>query len=151
MSAPTALRTHRTDTIHRKTLVIDGNMDHPLFSFLDQLLALALDDDAFDSRSAQHVTNIFHAKMPPGRCGIMVKWKRQALDLPVFREPMRGSQGPGTSPSEPLRAHTYARRLTSLGRMAGLQENLGQKWFRRGLLNVVNRTCPVCSCRHADR
>ena len=110
-------------------------MDHPLFGFLDKLLALALDDDAFDSRSAQHVANIFHAKMDP----------------PVFREPMRGSRGPGTSPSEPLRARTYARRLTSLGWMAGFQENLGQKWFRKGLLNVVNRTRPVSSRRHADR
>ena len=126
-------------------------MDHPLFGFLDKLLALALDDDAFDSRSAQHVANIFHAKMPLGRCCIMLKWKRRALDPPVFREPMRGSRGPGTSPSEPLRARTYARRLTSLGWMAGFQENLGQKWFRKGLLNVVNRTRPVSSRRHADR
>ena len=145
------LRTHGADTIHRKTLVIDGNMDHPFFGFLDQLLALALDDNAFDSRSAQHVANIFHAAMPPGRCGIMLKWKRRALDLPVFREPMRGPRGSGTSPSKPLRARTYARRLISLGRMAGFQENLGQKWFRRGLLNVVNRIYSVSSRRHADR
>ena len=51
MSAPMTLRTHGADTIYRKTLVIDGNINHPLFNFLDQLLALALDDNVFDFRS----------------------------------------------------------------------------------------------------
>ncbi len=78
--------------------------------------------------------------MPPGKQTLTLKWKGEVLDLPVLREPMRGSEGFGTSPTKPLRANTFARNLKRTGRKAGLQGNLGQKYLRRGLLNVVNST-----------
>ncbi len=123
---------------YRKTLVIDGENDHPLFCLLDHLLALALDDEAFEAESAKYIENIFWVKMPPGKRSLTLKWKREVLDLPVLREPMRGAEGSGTSPTKPLCAITFARNLKRTGRKAGLQGNLGQKYLRRGLLNVVN-------------
>jgi len=125
---------------YRKTLVIDGENDHPLFCLLDHLLSLALIDKAFEAESAHDIKNIFWVKMPPGKQSLTLKWKREVLDLPVLREPMRGSEGSGTSPTKPLRANTFARNLKRTGRKAGLQGNLGQKYLRRGLLNVVNST-----------
>lgn len=63
----------RTDWIHRKPLIIDANMNHPLFCFLNQPLSLVIDDDDFNSKSAQHVENIFKVKMPPEKCGMMLQ------------------------------------------------------------------------------
>ena len=119
--------------------MIDGNMDHPLFCLLDVILALAIDDDAFESQYARDVRNIFSAKIPEDKSGIRLRWKEKVLDLPVFRQPT----ATGTSPFAPLRAGTYAYRLRQLGRLAGFENTLGQKWFRRGLLNVVNRLCSL--------
>ena len=128
------------DMCIKKTLIIDEENDHPLFCLLDHLLALALDDEAFQAESALYIENIFRVKIPPGKHSLALKWKRGMLDLPVLREPMRGAEGFGTSPTKPLRASTFARNLRRLGRVVGLQGNLGQKYFRRGLLNVVNST-----------
>lgn len=127
-------------------MVVDGENDDPLFSLLDHLLSLAAYDDAFEAKSARQVENIFWVKMPPGRKSLTLKWKRDVLDLPVFREPLRGVAETGTSPTEPLRASTWIRYLKRLGEKAGFQYSFTQYGLRRGLLNVVNRmSAPLCS------
>ncbi len=124
----------------RKTLVIGGGDDDPLFSLLDHFISLALYDDAFEATYAKNVENMFWVKIPPGRKSLTLKWKRRVLDLPVFREPLRGAGEVGTSPTEPLLARAWIRYLQQLGRKAGFQHSLTQYGLRRGLLNVVNRT-----------
>ena len=119
-------------------MVIDGENDDPLFSLLDHLLSLAAYDDAFEAKSARQVENIFWVTMPLGKKSLTLKWKRDVLDLPVFREPLRGAAGTGTSPTEPLRASTWIRYLKRLGKKAGFQYSFTQYGLRRGLLNVVN-------------
>ena len=95
----------------RKTLVVDGEDDDPIFSLLDHLISLALHDDAFEAKSANDVKNIFWVKMPPGKKSLTLKWKCGILDCPVFREPLRSTAESGTSPTEPLRASTWIRYL----------------------------------------
>ena len=126
------------DMCIRKTLIIDGENDHPLFCLLDHLLAFAFDDEIFETESALYIENIFRIKIPPGKCSLALKWKREVLDLSVLRELMRDAKGFGTSTTKLLLASTFARNLRRLGRIVGLRGNLGQKYFRRGLLNVVN-------------
>lgn len=121
-------------------LVIDGEDDDPVFSLLDHLISLAVDDDAFEAESAKDVKNMFWVKMPPGRKSLTLKWKRRVLDLPVYREPLRGVGESGTSPTDPLRASTWISYLKRLGRTAGFQHSFTQYGLRRGLLNVVNST-----------
>jgi hypothetical protein len=121
-------------------LVIDGEDDDPLFSLLDHLISLAVYDDAFEATSAKDVENMFWVKMPPGKKSLTLKWKRRVLDLPVFRERLRGVAESGTSPTEPLRAQTWIRYLKRLGQKAGFQHSFTQYGLRRGLLNVVNST-----------
>ena len=48
---------------YRKTLVIYGENDHPLFCLLDHLLSLALIDKAFEAESAHDIKNIFWVQM----------------------------------------------------------------------------------------
>lgn len=137
--------------VGRKTLVIDRENDDPLFSLLDHVISLAVHDDTFEAKSARKVENMFWAKVPSGRKSLILKWKRDALDLPVFREKSRGVGGRGTSPTDPLRASTWIGYLKRLGEKAGFQHSFTQYGLRRGLLNVVNSTSaplrPVVSIR----
>ena len=82
-------------------------MDHPLFCLLDVILALAIDDNAFESEYAKDVRNVFLAKIPDGQNGLRLRWKEKVLDLLVFRRPITT----GTSPVAPLKTGTYAYRL----------------------------------------
>lgn len=127
-------------SVIRKTLVIDGEDDDPIFSLLDHFISLAVHDDAFEAESAKNVQNMFWVKMPPGKPSLTLKWKRHVLDRPVFREPLRGGGECGTSPTEPLRASRWIGYLKRLGQTAGFQHSFTQYGLRRGLLNVANRT-----------
>ena len=75
--------------------------------------------------------------MPPGRKSLILKWKRDLLDLPVFREKLRGVGESGTLRARPLRASTGIGYLKRLGVKAGFQHSFTQYGLRRGLLNVV--------------
>ena len=123
---------------HRKTITIDSEEDDLAFSLVDHLLSLALYDDAFEAESAKTIRNLFWAQMPQGRESIVLKWRRSALDTPVFRQPLRGGS---TSATEPLRSSTWAGYMLKLGRAAGFRHPLTQYWLRRGLLNSVNSWC----------
>ncbi len=57
----------------RKTLVVDGEDDDPIFSLLDHLISLALHDDAFEAKSANDVKNIFWVKMSPDKKSLTLK------------------------------------------------------------------------------
>jgi len=126
-------------------LVVDGEDDDPIFSLFDHLISLALHDDAFESKSANDVKNIFWVKMPPDKKSLTLKWKCGILDCPVFREPLRSTAESGTSPTEPLRASTWIRYLQRLGLTAGFQHSFTQYGLRRGLLNVVNSKSTLLS------
>lgn len=67
-----------------------------------------------------------------------MEWKRESLNLPVFREKLRGMAETGTSPKEPLRAGTCISILKRLREKAGFQYSFTQYGLRRGLLNVLN-------------
>jgi len=125
---------------YRKTLIIDEENDHSLFCLLDHLLSLALIDKAFEAESIHDIKNIFWVKMSSGKQSLTLKWKREVLDLSVLRELMRDFEEFGTSSIKFLRVNTFARNLKRTRRKTELQGNLGQKYLRRDLLNVVNST-----------
>ncbi len=122
-------------------LVIDRGDDNPIFSLLDHFISLAMYNDAFEAESAKDIRNMFWVKMPPGKPSLTLKWKRRVLDLPVFREPLRGAGEYGTSPTDALRASRWIGYSKRLGQTTGFQHSFTQYGLRRGLLNVANRTC----------
>ena len=127
-------------SLGRKTLIIDWGEDDPLFSLLDHFISLAMYDDAFEATYAKSVENMFRVQIPPGKKSLTLKWKCRVLNLPVFREPLRGAGGTGTSSTTSLRANTWIRHLKRLGQKASFEHSFTQYGLRRGLLNVVNNT-----------
>ncbi len=59
--------------IYRKTLIIDGENNYPLFCFLDYLLSLALIDKTFEAKLAHDIKNIFWVKMLSGKQSLTLK------------------------------------------------------------------------------
>ena len=122
----------------RKTIIIDSQRDDPMFCLVDHMISLALFDDAFEAESATNVRNIFNADVPEGKSSLVLKWKREALDRPVFTEPARDNEEETWSKPRPMLARTWSNYLRRLGREAGLQHSFTQYGLRRGLLNVIN-------------
>jgi len=58
---------------YRKTLVIGGGDNNPLFSLLDHFISLAVYDDAFEATYAKNVENMFRVKIPLGRKSLTLK------------------------------------------------------------------------------
>ena len=71
---------------------------------LNHILSFATYDDAFEANSVRQVEDICWIKIPAGKKSLTLKWERDVLDLPVFRQPLRGLAETGISPKGPLRA-----------------------------------------------
>ncbi|EAW15091.1 uncharacterized protein ACLA_057470 [Aspergillus clavatus NRRL 1] len=112
------------------------------FDLLSQLLALGIDDDIFVA-TIRDVADIYTVPLPRHRRGILLKIKRDMLDLPIFREPERTDEGYRTSVLLALRARAWARYIKKIGRKTGQEENLTQKEVRRGAINAINNRAPA--------
>ena len=63
-----------------------------MFYLVDYMISLILFDDAFEAESAKNIQNIFNADVSEGKSNLVLKWKREALDRPVFTEPARDDE-----------------------------------------------------------
>ena len=98
-----------------------------MFCLVDYMISLILFDDAFEAESAKNVRNIFNTDIPEGKSSLVLKWKREALDRPVFTEPARDDEEETRSKPRPMLARTWSNYLRRLGREAGLQHGLKEK------------------------
>ncbi|KAM7209872.1 Protein of unknown function (DUF3435) domain containing protein [Rhypophila decipiens] len=71
------------------------------------MVALAILDQAFKAE----------IRVTPPRHSLEFDWKEDFLDIPVFRQPESSSGNAGTSPTQPIRYHTYLGYLQRLGFM----------------------------------
>ncbi|KAL2048847.1 hypothetical protein ABVK25_010905 [Lepraria finkii] len=99
------------DNYPREKTFIIKRKDNPLLCLLDYLLSLALYNNIFAAGSLQNISNIFRAKIPPGKKSLQLKIKSSPLDIPVFRIPGCAADGFRTSPTEPLHSSTWLRYL----------------------------------------
>ena len=113
-----------------------------MFCLLDHLLSLALHDRAFEVNSlTSNIANIFQCEIPSHKTSVALRWRKEVMDTPIFREPIRSAGLRGTSDLQPLKSSTWLRYLKRLGLSAGLEHSFTQYSIRRGLLNAVNGQC----------
>jgi hypothetical protein len=117
---------------------------NPLFDLLGQLLAMAMHDGIFLMKP-NDVEEFYMMEIPRHRSGMQLRIERDKLDILIFREAGRSAKGHRTSDNKPLKSRTWSRQIKRLGMKAGLEQNLTQKVFRRGLINAVNSTMPPSS------
>jgi hypothetical protein len=109
-----------------KSLVIEHE-PNPLLDLLGQLLALAVMTTFLQPTS--ETTKISTGPKSRHTRGMQLKIKRGQLDLPIFRQPDRPTNGYRTSPEKPLKAIPWGRYLKRLGFKARLKQNLSQYVF----------------------
>jgi hypothetical protein len=113
------------------------------------MLALALDDEAFEASTMQNIDQIFQAEVPSCKNSRTLHWKESMLDVPVFRQPIRDASGTRTSLKEPrpvpLHSSTTKRYLKRLGILTGFEQSLTHYCVRRGTGNAVDGIIPLIS------
>ena len=96
------------------------------------MLALALLDEAFES-NIKSVEDFYRLRVRPPRRSLECRWKQELLSTPIFRQAVREESGAvRTSPTEPLRYHTYLYYLQRLGFVTGFMQLLNPYTIRRG-------------------
>ncbi|KAK4223504.1 hypothetical protein QBC38DRAFT_425312 [Podospora fimiseda] len=112
-----------------KTLIL-YEVDDLVFYPTILMIAIAILDDAFDS-DIRSVDDLYQVRMPTDRRSLEFTWKRQMLNVPVFRQPDNKSTF-GTSLNQPIRYNTYIEYLKRLGIGCGFMQLLNTYMIRRG-------------------
>ncbi|OAQ60387.1 FluG domain-containing protein [Purpureocillium lilacinum] len=109
-----------------------------LFNVIMVIIALALDDNAFDAPSLTDAASVYTKHVPgPTQC-IPLRWKKEKLKIPVFRR----IQGTLLSEVEPM---TYSKLYYDMGRQsldAGFEKAWTPRFARRGAANAANGDAP---------
>ncbi|KAG1884939.1 hypothetical protein F4604DRAFT_1918608 [Suillus subluteus] len=124
-----------------KAFVITRTED-PLLCLVDHMLSMALKDEIFAATSIRDASTLFTVPIPSGKKSLTLHIKREAWDLPVFREPTKADHGYRTSATRPMRSSTWSQYLKRLGINVGMPIALTQYVFRRGLVNAINDKAP---------
>ena len=114
-----------------------------MLNLVGHVVSLACHDEAFAAQSMQDIGQLYRIQIPPHKTSMTLKWKGEKLDLPIFRQPARSSNGYRTSPKEPLRAGTWNHYLKQLGLKTGLEHAFTQYVIRRANCNAINGKFPT--------
>lgn len=110
------------------------------------MVALAILDQAFKAEVAS-VEDVYKIRVMPPRRSLEFHWKEHILDIPVFRQPQSSAGNLGTSPTQPIRYHTYLGYLQRLGMLSGFMQILTCYMIRRGSGEGVEGSNPhFCPC-----
>ncbi|KAK4207265.1 hypothetical protein QBC37DRAFT_487614 [Rhypophila decipiens] len=95
------------------------------------MVALAILDQAFKAEVSS-VEDIYKIRVTSPRHSLEFDWKEDVLDIPAFRQPESSSGNVGTSPTQPIRYHTYLGYLQRLGILSGFMQILTCYMIRHG-------------------
>jgi len=106
--------------------------NEPIFCPLTHLIALAVDDNAFENPKIQSVEQVFDLKVEGPVQSTILYWKPGIRKAPIFRHPAKF----GTE-RRPLSAALFQFYLGRLGRMAGFKDKLTTYCGRRTTANAL--------------
>ena len=98
------------------------------------MIALALDDGAFEARTMSSIENIFSVKVPQSRNSLRLRWKESLLRKPILRR----EEGTFTSSDQPLQSTRVSYVLGQLGAKVGFEDQLTHYCVRREVANVID-------------
>ncbi|KAH8755821.1 FluG domain-containing protein [Diaporthe sp. PMI_573] len=110
-----------------------------IFCPVSLYLAIALFDDAFDSKLLKDASSVLGAKIPAGQDCLQLRWKRSKLKIPFFRRIFRD----GTiSKDQAMLYSTLREHMGDQSLDAGFEKKLTPKAGRRGAGNAANGDAP---------
>lgn len=115
---------------NRKTFIF-YEVDNLIFDVILHILTLALLNDTFIA-NIKTPEDFYRLYVRFLRNSLEFDWKKEKLDISIFRQAVRINEGIRTSEIEPIRYHIYLYYLQRLGRMTGFIQILQPYCIRRG-------------------
>jgi hypothetical protein len=111
--------------------------ENPVFCIITHMISIAFDDEAYDAPKHFSPRRLFalKAKKKPSQ---VVPWKKEMLDIPVFRRAIKTPRGVETSKDVALTYQQYHGWLVLLGVALGFIYTLTTYCLRRALGNAIN-------------
>jgi hypothetical protein len=103
------------------------------------MIIIGILDDAFDA-NIKSVDDIYRVRVKQPRRSYEFRWKKEKMDIPIFRQAVMTAAGVRTSETMAFRYHTYLYYLQRLGINAGFMQLLISYMIRRGAGESVEGT-----------
>lgn len=114
-----------------------SEVDSLIFDAVALMITIAIVDDAFEHEVIS-IKALFQKRVLPPRRSLHLKWKKEMLKVPIFRQAVPSPQGVRTAPGKALRYYTYLYYLQRLGLLVGFPQLLGPYDIRRGSGEAVD-------------
>jgi hypothetical protein len=92
--------------LYRKTYTFNLD-DNPLFYIISHIISLAFDDEAFGVPDLISPDQLFRLRAKRDKGCQPIPWKKEMLDISIFRRVIATKQDIQTSPDKPLTDNTY--------------------------------------------
>ena len=118
------------------------------FCIVSHFIALAFADQAF-RRDFASLEEIFNLQIPAERESLRLKFKKEKMAQPIFRDVERSPAGLAVSDTKALSYDKYRSQFVRLGQLAGMEQPLELDVMRRGSGRNINNPCSL-SPLHPD-
>lgn len=121
----------------RKTYTFNLD-DNPLFCIITHIVSLAFDDKVFGVPDLVSPDQLFRLRAKRDKGCQPIPWRREMLDIPIFRRAIATKHGVQTSPDKVLTYNAYHSWVKRLGEALGYLQTLTTYCLRRALGNAIN-------------
>ncbi|KAL6240254.1 hypothetical protein RBB50_012849 [Rhinocladiella similis] len=112
--------------------------DNPIFCVITHVVSLAFDDSAFGPPDLKSPNILFRLRARREKGCQPIPWRKDMLDVPIFRRALATKEGVKTSPDKALTYNVYQAWVKRLGEALGYLQTLTTYCLRRALGNAIN-------------
>jgi len=112
--------------------------DNPIFCVITHIVSLAFDDSAFGPPDLDSPDVLFRLRARRDKGCQPIPWRRDMLDVPIFRRALATKEGVRTSTVKALTYNVYQTWVRRLGEALGYLQTLTTYCLRRALGNAIN-------------
>ncbi|KAL6240326.1 hypothetical protein RBB50_012764 [Rhinocladiella similis] len=112
--------------------------DNPIFCPITHIASLAFDDSAFGPPDLKSPDILFRLRARREKGCQPIPWRKEMLDVPIFRRAVATKEGVKTSPDKALTYNVYQAWVKRLGEALGYLQTLTTYCLRRALGNAIN-------------
>lgn len=120
-------------------IFVQSEVDDLIFDPVIRMIALVIVDNAFDA-DITSIEHIFQLRVRAPRKSLQLKFKKEMLGTPIFRQAESTIDGVRTSTTKALRYHMFLYYHQRLGMATGFPQILKPYDIRRGTGNALDGT-----------
>ncbi|TGJ70084.1 hypothetical protein EYR41_006076 [Orbilia oligospora] len=131
----------RSRNLKEPTIFVLFEISEPFgFDIISYILALAFDDNAFESVHIKEPADLYRFTIPDHMATLPFHWKKEILETPIFRAHENTNEGPVISSSKGLSENVISKQGSNLGLECGFRNPMNMYVFRRGAGKAMDAT-----------